>query len=466
MSDFDEAALARFCQAQFGVGHVTELSKLSGGASMESWRFKFQDRPMILRLRPRHLDDEPSDSEVALLSLTGQADLIAQLHAGGLAVPEILATLPAHHVLGDGFIMACVQGEALPGRILRKPEFESARHKLSAQCAQQLARMHQMPTSQLSHELIIRTPEQLLQEQHDYYRAFGSVNPVFEAVFSWLQRHCPNTDRLTLVHADFRIGNLMVMPQEGLSAILDWELSHIGDPMRDVSFICTPSWRFGHYHLGAGGFATLDTWLADYEAASGQAVDKTQFNWWLMFNTLWWGVTCMRFGSAFKDHSVRTVERAVIGRRVSEVEVDLLLLLDDYHGYGVPVSHPPISSSPEGDVSYSDVALGVREWHEQTVLLKAQGHQQFESRVALNALGITTRALLLGPCYAERQRSRLAAMDMTESELNAALADDYNELRQQAIWEHVVLTALERIDIDQPHYAGADVARERWLSAR
>lgn len=238
MSGFDEAALARFCQAQFGIGHVTELSKLSGGASMESWRFKFQDRPMILRLRPRHLDDEPSDSEVALLSLTGQADLIAQLHAAGLAVPEILATLPAHHVLGDGFIMACVQGEALPGRILRKPEFESARHKLSAQCAQQLARMHQMPTSQLSHELTIRTPEQLLQEQHDYYRAFGSSNPVFEAVFSWLQRHCPNTDRLTLVHADFRIGNLMVMPQEGLSAILDWELSHIGDPMRDVSFIC------------------------------------------------------------------------------------------------------------------------------------------------------------------------------------------------------------------------------------
>ena len=92
---------------------------------------------------------------------------------------------------------------------------------------------------------------------------------MFELALQWLKRHRPpEPARLSLVHGDFRNGNLMV-DDDGLRAVLDWEMAHLGDPMEDLGWICVNSWRFGRHELPVGGFGTREQLFAGYVEAGG-----------------------------------------------------------------------------------------------------------------------------------------------------------------------------------------------------
>ncbi len=464
--------LTQLCGAALGEGVVTGLTRLSGGASMESWRFSFDGKPLVLRRLPfqASASSAANDNDVGAISLATQAGLIDHLHGVGLKVPRVIAQLPPDSRLGEGFIMTCVAGEALPSRLLNKPEYGPARARLSAECAIELARIHSLDTAGLPVTLPRLSPRELLEEQEGFYRQFGSANAVFELAFAWLSQYCPEPQAYRLVHADFRMGNFLV-DTDGLTAVLDWELAHIGDPLRDISFLCIPSWRFGHYDLEAGGFAALTTWLDDYERASGQVVPRESFEWWMIFNILWWGVTCLRLGSTYRDGSVPSVERTVIGRRVSEVEVDLLLALGKKRDRAEDtLGVPPAVIEPElplaGDITYPEMAGALENWNRTDVLADASGHTVFAARVANNALGIVRRALLLGPDYATRQSDRLEALGYSGDALCAALRDDFTLCHDDGCWNHLRLTTLERLMIDQPHYAGRAVALGAWCEDR
>ena len=78
----------------------------------------------------------------------------------------------------------------------------------------------------------------------------------------------PTRPRLSLVHGDFRNGNLIV-DENGLRAVLDWEMAHLGDPMEDLGWLCVNSWRFGRHELPVGGFGTREELFAGYAEAGG-----------------------------------------------------------------------------------------------------------------------------------------------------------------------------------------------------
>ena len=117
----------------------------------------------------------------------------------------------------------------------------------------------------------------------------------------------------------------MVGP-DGLRAVLDWELAHLGDPIEDLGWFCVRAWRFGSTDP-AGGFGSRDELLAAYEAAGGGAVDPAELHWWEVLGTLKWGVICVMQATAHLTGLSRSVELAAIGRRVCETEHDLLELL-------------------------------------------------------------------------------------------------------------------------------------------
>ena len=219
-------------------------------------------------------------------------------------------------------IVEFVDGETIPRRILRDANFAVARSRLASQAGEALARIHRLPVDALESRVPVADEvAQYLSTLH----ALAEPYPLLELAFRRLGATRPLGGDRVIVHGDFRIGNLMV-GDDGLRAVLDWELAHVGDPLEDLGWFCVRAWRFGS-PLPAGGVGSYDDFVGAYEEASGRVVDRDALAWWEAFGTLRWGVICAVQASLHLGGAVRSVELAAIGRRVCEVEHDLLSYL-------------------------------------------------------------------------------------------------------------------------------------------
>jgi aminoglycoside phosphotransferase (APT) family kinase protein len=321
-----EALLAR-CVTSWcsGATGVTDAVRLSGGASQETWSFDIV-HPLgnigaILRRAPQGYGAAPARAA----GLNAEAILMQRAYEAGVPSPRVLYVLEPKDELGIGFIMERVEGETIPRKILRDDEFAQARSKLAFQLGQVLAIIHSEDLLQLP-ELRRMTAARETAELERDYRSFDWPRPVFELALRWLRDHDPGPSRkVTLVHGDFRHGNLIIGPN-GIRAVLDWELAHTGDPMEDLGWICVNSWRFGEIDKPVGGFGTREELFAGYESA-GRRVDPERVMFWEVMGTLRWGVMCCGMMQRFRTGPEHSVERAMIGRRSSETEIDLLRLL-------------------------------------------------------------------------------------------------------------------------------------------
>lgn len=309
-----------------GISRVTGVRRLSGGASQETWSFDAladqKTYPLILRRTPGGGSNTKRDTAVPLAT---EAALIQLAEKQQVPVPSVTLVLEASDGLGDGFVMGRVDGETIARKILRDAEFADARPKMARQCGEILARIHAVPRDTLP-DIQTSPAASEIKKYRDIYTSMKHPHPVFELAFRYLEDHLPSDENLTLVHGDFRNGNLMV-GAEGVRAVLDWELAHIGDPMEDLGWICVNSWRFGEIDNPVGGFGAREDMFAGYEAAGGAPVDPDRVKYWEVLGTLKWGIMCMIMVSAFDSGMDRSVERAAIGRRSSETEIDLLNLL-------------------------------------------------------------------------------------------------------------------------------------------
>jgi aminoglycoside phosphotransferase (APT) family kinase protein len=221
--------------------------------------------------------------------------------------------------------MAFVEGEALGQRIVRGDKFAAIRPRLARQCGEILARIHALPRPPALPQQQAAEIVAALERQH---RLEGWARPVFELAFRWLRENLPTSAEAAVVHGDFRTGNLLI-GEDGVRAVLDWELAHAGDPMEDLGWICVNSWRFGAIDNPVGGFGSREDLYAGYEDAGGGSVDRKRARFWEVLGTLRWGVICTMSGVALRAGAATGIERHVIARRASETELDLLNLLED-----------------------------------------------------------------------------------------------------------------------------------------
>jgi len=250
---------------------------------------------------------------------------------------------------------------------------------------------------------------------------------VFELALRWLEDHAPSrSEHARLVHGDFRNGNFIVGP-EGVRSVLDWELAHLGDPVEDLGWLCVKSWRFGNVDQRAGGFGTVDELLAGYRAGGGTDVEPESLRYWETMGTLKWGAICELQCFTHLNGLVRSVELAILGRRVCETEWDLLELLAPT----APLSLPETFVDPDapgatkttkvesgsGRVSAmqdrpkaAELLEAVREFLERDVMPAVEGRVAFHARVAVNALGMLERESTLGPALDAAEHERLAAL--------------------------------------------------------
>ena len=146
----------------------------------------------------------------------------------------------------------------------------------------------------------------------------------FELALRWLRERLPGDPvRPQLVHGDFRNGNLIVGP-EGVRAVIDWEIAHLGDPAEDLAWICLPPWRFGQIDRPVGGLGARADLFDAHAAATGQPVEVDRVDFWQVMGSLRWGIGCAGMLDWFASGRDPTVERAMIARRVSENELDLM----------------------------------------------------------------------------------------------------------------------------------------------
>jgi aminoglycoside phosphotransferase (APT) family kinase protein len=307
---------------------ATAIRRLSGGASQEIWSFDIEtdgaSRGYILRRAPRGIQLAGSSGQTT--GLATEAQVIEAARKSGAATPMVAHVCDEADGLGAAYVMERLAGETIARKILRDDAFAKARPVLAQQCGAALARIHATPAQDLP-DLPFSSAKEQLDRYEEVYRSFDTPRPVFDLAFRRLRDSAPEPHAPTLVHGDFRLGNIMVGP-EGLVAALDWEITHIGDPTEDLSWICMPSWRFGQMDKPVGGFGEVADLLRGYRDAGGDPrIDEAAVRWWTIFGSLKWGCMCLTMFRAYDSGADPSVERAAIGRRASETELDLMLML-------------------------------------------------------------------------------------------------------------------------------------------
>jgi aminoglycoside phosphotransferase (APT) family kinase protein len=321
-----EAELSRCVRSwRPGATGVAGAAKLSGGASQETWSFDIihpdGNIGAILRRAPKGYGASPTRAA----GLDNEAILMRLAYQAGVPSPRVLHVLQPNDELGTGFIMQRVEGETIARKILRDEQFAKARPLLARQLGTVAAGIHGLPRENLPVLREMSSTKEISELAREY-RSFNWARPVFELALRWLGGHDPGPpEEVTLVHGDFRHGNLIIGP-DGVRAVLDWELAHTGDPMEDLGWVCVNSWRFGEIDKPVGGFGAREELFAGYEAA-GRRVDPDRVTFWEVMGTLRWGVMCCGMMQRFRSGPDHSMERAMIGRRSSETEIDLLRLL-------------------------------------------------------------------------------------------------------------------------------------------
>ncbi len=302
------------------VAAITGLTPLTGGASRQTWRFDATRADHSVERLVLRMDH--AGAPAAGLRL--EADLLDAARRAGVPVPEVVIGGVTTSASGAGhsyLVMRFVDGETIPRRILRNDDLASARDVLAAQCGVVLAAVHRIAPTAVPG---LSGGDQL-EDLRILLDQVGQPHPAFELALRRLAQNRPSPHRSAVVHGDFRNGNLIVGP-EGIRAVIDWELAHVGDPMEDLGWLCVKAWRFGST-LAVGGFGTIDAMVEAYEAAGGAAVDRAELAWWEVFGTLRWGIIAIVQTMTHISGTHRSVELAAVGRRVCEMEWDLMEML-------------------------------------------------------------------------------------------------------------------------------------------
>ena len=330
-------ALESFLAGAAGADRVRvrRLDRLGGGAIQQNYlgrievaggRWSGGHRWVIRSAAPSGVpESRPCEQEYALLRAA---------HGAGVTVPEplFLCTDPA--VLGRSFfVMRAVEGTGLGPRIVKDRTIGGERAALARRLGEELARIHTILPPRDDLAFLGPPPESPALALVERYRrdldGLGTPYPVLEWGLRWLELNAPAAapSRVTLCHRDFRTGNYL-LNERGLTGILDWEFAGWSDPVEDIAWFCAKPWRFGARKLEAGGIAKRAPFYHGYATVSGRPVDPAAVRYWEVLANVRWGVIALQQGRRYTSGREPSLELALTGRRVGEMELETLLLIE------------------------------------------------------------------------------------------------------------------------------------------
>ncbi len=427
---------------------VRDLTRLSGGASRETWAFTAVDEAGAAR--PLVLQRERAGGNGAGGGMSAEGALLRAAARAGVPVAPLVATDEGGDELGAPFIiMDRVEGETIARRILRDDRYASARSSLAREAGAALAAVHRIDASEFGdlHE------EDQVEQFRGLIDGLGEPHPAFELGLRWLERNRPTTHRHSVVHGDFRMGNLIV-GEDGLRAVLDWELAHRGDPVEDLGWFCVRAWRFGS-PLVAGGVGTADDLVQGYVAAGGEPVSPGELRWWETMGTLKWGVICIVQAATHLTGASRSVELAAIGRRTAENEEDVLELIagpSEYEPVLASLTSREVGTAPHDRPTAAELLDAVGEYLGE-VRDGVEGRLGFHARVAGNVVATVRRELELGPAQAEAHAARLAELGVADdAELSAAIRSGALDDRIDEVTSAARASVRDKLAVANPGY--------------
>jgi aminoglycoside phosphotransferase (APT) family kinase protein len=329
------AALARYLAAASGARtcKIIGLMPLAGGAIQENWGLD------------AHFADGMLDGEQRLvLRAAGQTGVPSSLDrmqefavlraafAAGVTVPEPLFACADPAIFGKPFfVMRRAVGTAAAHRITRDAAVDPVLPQIAEQLGRELARIHSIRPPRPDLDFLgpyqAAGPVRQIAKFRSYLDVHPSPRPVLEWGIRWLETNLPAPAAPVLCHHDFRTGNYL-LDGARLTGILDWEFAGWGDPHEDIGWFCSKGWRFARLDREAGGIADRAPFYHGYESQSGRSIDRSRVHFWEVLASVRWAVIALQQTDRHMLGGERSLDLALTGRRASECELEILMLLD------------------------------------------------------------------------------------------------------------------------------------------
>jgi len=315
---------------------VSDLWRIPGGASRETWSFDAAWREDGCEVRRGFILRRDPDASLLETDRDVEFRVMDAVVGCGIPVPKM------YWLETDGaaldrpfFMMERIDGcETSPTKVLMDPRFFPARERLAQQFVAVLARIHAFDwrAAGLDSLGVPASEAECGMREIEKWEAVVDRDalepqPVLRAAFRWLRRRLPPpAQRLVLVHADYRTGNFLCDSEGEIKGVLDWEMTHIGDPMEDVAWSSMRPWRW----LGdekISGLMERDDFFRRYERAAGLTVDATAVRFWELLGNVKFAAILLSGGRSFCDGRTRNPLMALVGRNVGRLELEIMDLM-------------------------------------------------------------------------------------------------------------------------------------------
>ncbi len=252
-------------------------------------------------------------------------------HAAGVIAPKPLFLCRDLSVIGRAFfVMQRMRGLAAGHRLTRETLLVPDGAALAEALGANLARIHAIRPPKPSLADLPPPAADHARATIAGYRAYldglEDAYPALEWALQWCEKHAPAPWDATLIHRDYRTGNYLVDAGK-LSAVLDWEFAGWGDPREDLGWFTARCWRFGAQGKEAGGLSEVEPFLRGYESVAGRRIGREALDYWQAMAHLRWAIIALQQAQRHVAGGERSLELALTGRIVHELEYELLQLI-------------------------------------------------------------------------------------------------------------------------------------------
>lgn len=264
----------------------SNIARAAGGLSRENWS-----------LDARWTDAQGDHAEQLMLMRDAAGTLLPTDRAREFAVLRALAgtglpTPRAHWLDGDGRHLGTpsMVMQRLPGAcdylVLNGARPLAERLTLARDFLALMAAIHTLDWRACGLGQVLDEPEgapsraELARWEAEYRRVQLEAHPELDVALAWMRRHAPQAEAVVLVHGDFKPGNALV-GDAGITAKLDWETAHLGDPLEDLGWVTNPVRRREHQIEGAWERREI---VAAYRERTGRRVEEAALTWWNVFS--------------------------------------------------------------------------------------------------------------------------------------------------------------------------------------